>query len=464
MEQINIVSELYEKFKKNSKLSVADKEKAKEILINLLKDNETREAAIELIIKFPEDTGIAAYIEYYKTLSFDKQINLNKSFVSNKEFLANTSFRSINRGTALIGNMLREGQFGSAFYIMKNVCRLIGNGNSKGVAPKIIDAFQKNIINEHDKGLLSIKLEKCEDKDYYNIEKVMINSAFELIKEQPVKPVTQYGILTWLFKSGRKIKFTGHEKGLVQNVLNNWPDEIKKMIYGDEELKNAYEGTINFNEVMNTKSVETVTITEPNETYKIERKNEDENKIAKKQPTENYDQPKEENKAKSGRLKDTLLRIAKEVEELESDLKSKDEKIETIKVILNSTQKQYEQKMFENEKLAQKNDNITVENNTLRNEVENKRIELKLLEDELNKLKASEFENKKKIEALLDMDNREDSYALKEFKNKLAGKLKYHYTDFKEVEDYKMSEDLGENLRIQMKEVFNILINQGIIL
>lgn len=464
MEQINIVSELYEKFKKNSKLSVADKEKAKEILINLLKDNETREAAIELIIKFPEDTGIAAYIEYYKTLNNENQKSLNRVFINNKEFHVNNSFRNINRGTALIGYMFKENQGSFAGFILKNVCDVSINSKSKEISSKVIEAFQKNILNDYSENLLSIRLDRYDDKEYYKIERVIINAAFESVKGQTLKPVSQYGILSWLLKSERKMKFTGHEKDLVQNALNNWPDEIKKMIHSDNEFKSAYEGTINLDEVMSTKNIETTIITEPNEIYITEEKNEAKTTNIKNQPVKSNDQPKEESKVKSGRLKDTLLKIVKEVDELESDLKSKDEKIETLKEILNSTQKQYEQKMFENEKLAQKNNGITEENYMLKSEINKTKTELRQIEVELNKIKASELENKKKIEALLDMDNREDSNALKEFKNKLAGKLKYHYMDFKEVEDYKMNEDLGENLRIQMKEIFNILINQGIIL
>lgn len=460
MEQISILNELYEKYKKNGKLSLSDKDIVKENLAELFHDKENKEVAIDFVIKYQEDIGIAAYIDHYKTLDYDIQNNLNMIFVNSKEFLANTAFKGINRGTALIGYLLKEKQYTSALFILKNVCGLTKSIDSKNIPNKVIEAFQKRILNNQEDDFLNMNLAECEDKDYYQIEKVIINSGFQKVKSQSIKPIKQYAILKWLSESGRRVKFIGYEKSMVQNELNCWSDEMKKMINADTELKNVYEGTINFEEIMNRENKSLELYSDNNSVEKINQNNTSANRKPKNKLIENTKQVNDQRVDKPECLQDSLIRIAKEVGILENNIKSKEEK---MREILNSNQRQYEQKLKENEKLIQINNNYAEENTKLKSQIDSIRIQLRLNDEELKKLKDNEEEYKQKIETLLDIDAREDSNALKEFKNKLAGKLKYQYLDFNEVEGYNMNDDLGENFRIQIKEIFNILINQGII-
>ena len=46
--------------------------------------------------------------------------------------------------------------------------------------------------------------------------------------------------------------------------------------------------------------------------------------------------------------------------------------------------------------------------------------------------------------------------------NRIAGQIKIEYQDFKSAEDMEMSIDLGENLRLQMRAIFDIFEKEGI--
>lgn len=46
--------------------------------------------------------------------------------------------------------------------------------------------------------------------------------------------------------------------------------------------------------------------------------------------------------------------------------------------------------------------------------------------------------------------------------NRIARQIKIEYQDFKSAEDMEMSIDLGENLRLQMQDIFDIFEKEGI--
>lgn len=83
-----------------------------------------------------------------------------------------------------------------------------------------------------------------------------------------------------------------------------------------------------------------------------------------------------------------------------------------------------------------------------------KKNDLKNLSD----LQKENFELKKTIEGLI----KYKKVLADELRNRLAKNLKIEYEDFKSAEDMKMDSDLGENMRAQLKNIFSILIKEGI--
>ena len=71
----------------------------------------------------------------------------------------------------------------------------------------------------------------------------------------------------------------------------------------------------------------------------------------------------------------------------------------------------------------------------------------------------SELSQRLKMEDILTRDQEKQS---DEMLNRLASKLKIEYRDFKDAIDLPMDNDLGENMREQLKNVFDILIKAGL--
>jgi hypothetical protein len=117
----------------------------------------------------------------------------------------------------------------------------------------------------------------------------------------------------------------------------------------------------------------------------------------------------------------------------------------------------------------------------LENEIELKRREIREKENEmivlLNELnetkqllnkKEQELVNqqsqfKEEIERLIEMSERESKFSTNELKQRLSRKLRIEVEDFNEIKDDEMTVELGENLRFQMENIFNILRAEGIL-
>jgi hypothetical protein len=61
------------------------------------------------------------------------------------------------------------------------------------------------------------------------------------------------------------------------------------------------------------------------------------------------------------------------------------------------------------------------------------------------------------------MSERESKFSTNELKQRLSRKLRIEVEDFNEIKDDEMTVELGENLRFQMENIFNILRAEGIL-
>ncbi len=156
--------------------------------------------------------------------------------------------------------------------------------------------------------------------------------------------------------------------------------------------------------------------------------------------------------------RDGLLIINNAIEQLEKELKQLKTNNENL--------------MMENNKLRTERDNVM---NTLNREhecCEHQRAEIsRLLKDRsifLEKISAFEIKVKekeidlKKKEELIDMLGRDRTKLSEEFQNRLSAKLRVEYRDFLDAETLPMNVDLGENMRLQLKSIFDILKKNGL--
>jgi septal ring factor EnvC (AmiA/AmiB activator) len=89
------------------------------------------------------------------------------------------------------------------------------------------------------------------------------------------------------------------------------------------------------------------------------------------------------------------------------------------------------------------------------------------LERTSEELKSTIEKNKEEIDQrdqMIEALSRDRSKQTYEQANRLASQLKVEYDDFKSAENSEMSTELGENMREQLKNIFDILAKSGITL
>jgi len=128
--------------------------------------------------------------------------------------------------------------------------------------------------------------------------------------------------------------------------------------------------------------------------------------------------------------------------------------------------------LSENTRLRTERDNVQCALNRERECCEQQRIEISRLSEDVSLLrqqvaaleikvkeKETEIEERAKLADMLSRDRTKQS---EEVLKRLAAKLRVEYRDFLDAETLPMSSDLGENMRLQLKSVFDILKKNGL--
>lgn len=89
----------------------------------------------------------------------------------------------------------------------------------------------------------------------------------------------------------------------------------------------------------------------------------------------------------------------------------------------------------------------------------------KELKAEIEKLRRENAELKQRLadaHAMSDLLEREQQHKADVVKHQIASMLQLDYVDFQSVIDEPMNIDLGENMRVQLKNVFTLLQRKGV--
>ena len=67
------------------------------------------------------------------------------------------------------------------------------------------------------------------------------------------------------------------------------------------------------------------------------------------------------------------------------------------------------------------------------------------------------------LQKLLQMEEARHAHEMSALKNRVAHQLQAEYSDFQDAQCMEMNIDLGENMRIQLENVFRILKKNGLL-
>lgn len=479
-----VLNELNEKYKRNTGLSGQDSEKMINAIVELFSNSKSWNDGFDYIMNCPPEIGTQAYINFYRTLDRDGQKQFNNQFMQNKQFEKNAQNKAVYRGAALVGRMLEQNcPAGHMVYILRHVCSHAYNNTKKEISIQNIRYIQKEIIVRLNRELLDIKLSgfSISDRDFFFLQRVLIYAAFMPNDKLEITALSQYVVLKWLLESGKKVYFELNEKDLFVDTFKNWPEEIKSAFIQDAALMDLCRGFVNELDKSGVeksqrgsdaeelkKAAESIRKADSDATGKTQRaednnikdKTEDNNITDK--TTDNNSTDKTAHMEKTDNVRDMLKKVVSYMDSLEKKLNDKSVESKDIMIDLNVTKARLAQEEEKSMELSRQLESLEQTVKSLNSNMGDLKVLLGTRDDEIERLKKSEGEYKNNLQMMHGVRSREDSSSLMEFKNILSSKLKYEYMDFREIERVEMTQDIGENLRIQLVKIFNELRKQGI--
>ena len=177
---IKELDKLYEKQKKNSKLNKADAQKAYDILLQLLKEDNI--LVYDYLMKLSPEYGVLALVEYMKSLNDNKQI-LEKIniFLNHDEFQKNPNNMGYKRGLVLAAEVFNNKiGLNETIKILGETCKVGITTSKSGVNSQISKYTYQDFINSIDNKFFNINIEDNKYLDSYGdyIEQILFNTIF----------------------------------------------------------------------------------------------------------------------------------------------------------------------------------------------------------------------------------------------------------------------------------------------
>lgn len=406
-----IMTELIEKFKKNSKLSMADTNLfEKELALELAKGEYSQDLDT-ILCEGPLDASMKVLAQYVVHGNNEQSKKLLNDFIYSKRIVANKTVVSGRRMVALYCN-IRE-QYKDQNKIIEKVflamVRYAYKTGKEQTNKGIVELIRTSVINE-------IKVNSLLDLSFINQQNTWIktrNLFIEAICEGKSVTVEKAQIVYSWLKSANK-DMGEYSEEYMRNKLfktemspENPKEKVKKDLRIVEEKKSDVvtdnDGTIN------------------------------------KQNSE------------LGIIGAVLLAETKEIANLKSQIEEMNRAIHLIQGTVKD-QKAKEQEQSESIK------ELVAERSTLKTQNKSYVEKIKELETVVKKLNVEINDNKQ----FTDTVTRNREKQSEEHLNRLASKLRIDYRDYCDAKSLEMTVDLGENMREQLGTVFTILEKNGI--
>lgn len=442
---LSVLKELNEKYKKNSSLSAQDTEKyADAIEMISLSSEPLWGEMFECALNGPPEQAMAGVAGACFKLGGDAKRSYISSFVQHETFKKNQQYKSVYRGSILLGKVLNEGEdIKIVEMLVKAIAYLLcSNANGKELSAKGVQYIRKEFLLKAGKKIKELDFSNVQFsmKEACHVQRLLAYAAFgEPCHEVPWN--FQVYSLKVISTVESKIYLELHDIDLINKCIQTWEQSALA------EFDASFGTNIKFAGIVKglcpkyaNKSVEdtrTVKVVKPDASKDLNADN--------VTSTGEKGKDKFEVKQDSSNASELIVEIGKCLKRLETEnlnLREKADKYDFVVRELEEERKFRDKEQRNNEEL---------------------RLLVSDLEKKNNELRDLEARHRENVQLLHGIKTREDSNSLIEFKNKLGAQLKYEYLDFKDILESEMSVDIGENLRIQLNKVFNILKKQGVL-
>ncbi len=410
----DILFGLIEKFKKNSKLSMADKDIYEQELSKLIGQGDYNEDIEKILCEGPIESSmivLAKYLAHVDTVIGNRFL---KKFIYSKRIKENKGGTSGMRIIPLCAYYMDEKlvQDEITEKLFRNAVICSYKNDRTGMNKKAVDEIRKTLVPRILDEKKGISLEFVNKDDMW----ISIRNLFleAMIQGEKANYADAEKVYKWLLLAGKDMgQYT--EDFLMQKVLKNEAEiNEKKATESERNLNNANE---------NKKETE------------LDKKangNKDLQNIV-------------------GAIGTVVLAETKELARIRENQNELMRKVDLLSnKLVNAEIKEQQQSETIKELAAEKKD-LQIENAEYIEKIEELEKDIKALQQEVSDQRQ-----------FTDTVSRNREKQSEEFLNKLASKLKVDYRDYCDAKNLEMSIDLGENMREQLGTVFSILAKNGI--
>lgn len=446
----SIIVELIEKNKKNSRLSIADKDLFENSLFDELSKGKYDEEMEKTLCEGPADSTMKALALYLTSIETGDAYDFMKKFVNSNRIQENKGGASGTRMVFLVASLIENTKEQNkllefAFTTMVWFAYRKENGN---LNKKVVDQIRNSIFPLFDNRESILDLQFIDkDKPWYRARDLFVEAMMNMEK-------TSFGriqkVYEWLKSSGRNMgKYT--EKYITQKVL-----EQTKQSKNDSASNDLIDKENNIKS--NTYENEEKKISNQIQQPKQVQKSSDNTEIIDSDVKEQSHKEKTGVTQKENHSDKLMLEIVGVIlaeydsqKKLSTEVGSLTKKITEMQLQINKLLgKEEEQRTYIQELVTEKR-NLIAENTSDENKIQELTEAVKKLEREIDDRKQ-----------FTDTVTRNREKQSEEQLNKLASKLRVDYRDYCDAKDIDMTIDLGENMREQLGAVFSILEKSGI--
>ncbi len=448
MSDISRLEELAAKYKQKKKFNQEESFKAEEYLENLLQNSSHRTAAYGFMLSLPSDVVARTFLKVWLDSDPACREELITELINMKKFDGEAAY---NRLTEIIKELV-ETSGSAAVRLFAFLCEKLTKSCKDAPANKYVTKINKTLVET---GLL-LKTSPDESLTACGKVSVAVLIMYALVSKNDGEPYDTGFIesyINWLNKFDNRFVIPGKIRETLEKSTAKWPVELQKrccdiglITVVTTHLKAAEKpAVLKENNKFSLKQPEKRKPAEKHLLNKAsERKDGGQKQILQK---ENFDPLHNLNQ-----LRDYIIQLQETDKRHQKQINDALAEADKERYMRAKAEKELAEIRSTGIELKAENEKLKAEALQARNIITN--LEKQLYDEKLK------YENDRN--RLLDMLEVRAKQQLEQFKNKLLRKLRTDYLDYKQAEYEHMTVDLGENLRIQLGNVFNTLCEEGI--
>ena len=396
---------LYEKQKKNSRLSKTDGKKFIDISTKML--NEDNELIYEYLFKIGPEYGMESFMRHLKSLKKDEKDRKIQRFLEQPEFKKNNSNTALKRGLILSREIFNQDLgIEQSLKVLGQTCKVAIKSSKSGVNSQIINYTYQDFVIAVNPKFYNIEMSKYIFIEEYlvYIDEIFRNTVFpKLDLKMEIDSKYQLEILKWFKSFKTRFNLNAKEMENINSYIESWPEDLKKILFEDNDMVAVYGKDI-----------------EPKESDK---------------PKEEIDIVKE-----IFQDKDIFNQMIDSIKEMEKGFLIKDKELEKVTANLSFYRTEYEKIKLENNKLQNQLDNLIKTNKIEIEKKEELSIENNKLKEMIKELKEKEEKYQQQVEDVFANSEIMKKSTVDGFKKTLGSNLRIYYKEFEDIKDEKVDE------------------------